>query len=84
MTTAPETPATHPLRRMMAGLTEHAFLAEIGLADPPLIDYVTDLLSRFLHVDAVYRLRDSAGRPMTELVTMAADDRSNTLPNTRS
>ena len=73
MTTAPETPATHPLRRMMAGLTEHAFLAEIGLADPPLIDYVTDLLARFLHVDAVYRLRDSAGRPMTELVQMAVE-----------
>lgn len=64
---------THPLRRLMAGITEHAFLTEIGLADPPLIDYVTDLLSRFVHVDTVYRLRDSAGQPMAELVRMAVE-----------
>lgn len=69
----PTTPDTHPLRRLMAGITEHAFFTEVGLADPPLIDYVADLLSRFIHVDTVYRLRDSAGRPMTELVRMAVE-----------
>lgn len=67
------TPREHPLRRMMAGITEHAFLTDLGVADPPLIDYVTDLLTRFIHADAVYRLRDSAGRPMTELVHMATE-----------
>lgn len=66
-------PREHPLRRLVAGITEHAFLAEIGVADPPLIDYVTDMLTRFIHTDAVYRLRDSAGRPMTELVHMATE-----------
>jgi hypothetical protein len=70
---ATPTPDPHPLRRLMAGITEHAFLTQVGLADPPLIDYVTDLLSRFIHVDAMYRLRDSAGRPMTELVQMAVE-----------
>ena len=67
------TPREHPLRRLVAGITEHAFLTDLGVADPPLIDYVTDLLTRFIHVDAVYRLRDSAGRPMTELVQMATE-----------
>ena len=67
------TPKLHPLRKLLAGVTEHAFLTELGMVDPPLIDYVTDLLSRFIHVDVVFRLRDSAGRPLTELVQMATE-----------
>ena len=51
-----EPPADHPLRRMFAGLTEHAFLTRLGLADPPLIHYVSSLLSRFVHADALHRL----------------------------
>ncbi len=61
----------HPLKRLFAGLTEYAFQTQLGIADPPLVDYVSDMLSRFVHVDAVYRLRDSVGRPMQELVAMA-------------
>jgi hypothetical protein len=68
-----EPPADHPLRRLFAGLTEHAFLAHLGLADPPLVDYVSGLLSRFVHADAVYRLRAAGGRPLTELAAMAAE-----------
>ena len=55
------TPPDHPLRRLFAGLTEHAFLTSIGITDPPLIDYVSELLTRFTHFGAVYRLRGSTG-----------------------
>lgn len=68
-----EPPAEHPLRRLFAGLTEHAFLAHLGVADPPLVDYVSGLLSRFVHADGVYRLRAGGGRPLTELAAMAAE-----------
>ena len=60
----------HPLRRMFAGLTEHAFIAKFGVADPPLTDYLSTLLSRFVHLDAVHALPNGHGRPMTELVEM--------------
>ena len=63
-------PAEHPLRRMFAGLAEHAFFSNLGVADPPLIDYLSALLSRFVHYDAVYRLRGDGGRPLTEVVDM--------------
>ena len=69
----PSLPVEHPLRTLFAGLTEHAFVAQMGIADPPLVDYITDLLARFLHVDNVYRLRDSAGRPISELALMAME-----------
>jgi hypothetical protein len=68
-----EPPADHPLRRLFAGLTEHAFLTRLGLADPPLIDYVSTLLSRFVHSDAVTRLKGQHGRPLEELAVMVTE-----------
>ena len=46
----------HPLRRLFAGLAEHAFLSHLGVADPPMIDYLSSLLSRFVHFDALFSL----------------------------
>lgn len=66
-------PANHPLRRMFAGLTEHAFLTSIGVTDPPLIDYVSELLTRFIHFNAVYRLQNPEGRPLTEVAEMVME-----------
>lgn len=63
----------HPLRRTFAGLTEHAFQVAIGVADPPLIDYLSALLSRFVHTDAVFRLRGEGGRRLTELTALVAE-----------
>src|SRR5207302_1121914 len=68
-----EPPAEHPLRRLFAGLAEHAFFSRLGVADPALIDYLSSLLSRFVHTDAVYRLRGDTGRPLTELVEMVLE-----------
>lgn len=39
--------------RFFRGLTEYAFHARLGLVDPPLVDYVSLLLVRFLRNDAV-------------------------------
>ena len=63
-------PPEHPLRRLFAGLTEQTFLSTLGLADPPLTDYLSELLSRFVHVHAIYRLRDAAGRRLEEVAEM--------------
>jgi chlorite dismutase len=60
----------HPLRRLFAGLTEQTFMTALGLADPPLTDYLSELLSRFIHIDAVYRLRDARGRRLEEVAEM--------------
>jgi hypothetical protein len=68
-----EPPENHPLRRLFAGLTEHAFFAHLGLADTSLTDYLSLLLTRFIHFDAIYRLRGAAGRPLTELVDMVLE-----------
>jgi hypothetical protein len=63
-------PSNHPLRRVLAGLTEHAFLDELGIGDPPLVDYLSTLLSRFIHTDEIYRLHDVQGRRLEEVAEM--------------
>lgn len=63
----------HPLRRLFAGLAEHAFFSHLGVADPPLIDYLSGLLARFVHNDDLYRLRGASGRPLTELAEMVIE-----------
>jgi hypothetical protein len=65
-------PVDHALRKLFAGLTEHAFMAELGVTDTRLIDYVTELLARFVHADGVFPLRDAQQRPIKTLASMAA------------
>lgn len=42
----------------------------LGVADPPLTDYLANLLSRFVHIDAIYRLKNFAGKPLEEVAEM--------------
>lgn len=58
------------LRRMFAGYTEQTFEVELGIADPPLVDYLADLLSRFVRWEAIFRLRDTVGRRLEEVAEM--------------
>ena len=44
--------------RFFRGLAEHAFHGRLGVVDPPLVDYVSTLLVRFIRND---HLRPAAG-----------------------
>ncbi len=66
-------PPDHPLRRLFAGVTEQTFLHHLGLGDPQLIDYLSLLLSQFLHMDAVFRLRNTQGRRLEQVADMMAE-----------
>jgi hypothetical protein len=63
----------HPLRRLFAGYTEQTFINTLGVGDPRLIDYLSELLSRFIHLDAVYRLRNARGRRLEEVAEMVVE-----------
>lgn len=66
----------HPLRRLFAGLAEHTFLQRLGIGDPQLIEYLSLLLSRFIHMDAIYRLANSRGRRLEEVADMLLEAES--------
>ena len=65
-------PSKNPsvLRRYFAGIAESTFQTHLGVADPDLVDYLSDLLTRFVRSDAVFRIRSLAGRPLREVAEM--------------
>jgi hypothetical protein len=63
----------HPLRRLFASLTEQTFLHTLGVGDPRLVDYLSQMLARFIHMDAIYRLRNTRGKRLEEVVDMVLE-----------
>ncbi len=64
---------TSALWRYFAGLAEYVFHAELGVVDPPLVDYVSGLLMRFVRCDTMHRVRNPTGQPLTEVAEMLAE-----------
>ncbi len=58
------------LRRMFCAYIEQTFQVELGIADPPLTDYLTDMLVRFVHNDRIYQLRNPRGRRLDQVAGM--------------
>lgn len=59
-----------PLKRLFAGLTEHTFQIDLGVADPPLIDYLSDLLVRFVRVETIFGIRNAQGQRLQQVADM--------------
>jgi aminopeptidase N len=45
-------------------------MTALGVADPPLTDYLSELLSRFISMDAIFRLRALGGQRLEEVAAM--------------
>jgi hypothetical protein len=70
---APIVKGEDALRRLFAATAENTFYVELGVADPPVIDYVVDVLIRFVRMDAIVRIRDAEGRRLEEVAEMIAE-----------
>ena len=66
-------PAGTTLQRYFMGVAEYVFQTQLGVVDVSLIDYLSDLLIRFVRIDAVHKVRNLSGRPMTEVAEMLAE-----------
>lgn len=58
------------VRRFFAGITEYAFHSRLGVADPPLVDYIAELLVRFVRCDELYQLRTVRGQRLSQVADM--------------
>jgi len=63
----------HPLRQMFSGTVQHALYVDMGLCDPQLADYLTDLLSSLIHMDDIYPFHDATGRRLLSLAEWITD-----------
>jgi len=78
----------HPLRRLFAGMVEHAFCSEVGMCSPRLTSYMADLLVNFTHVDTLSIVRNAQGKKLEQMASMLAiameDPPTNTLERDRA
>lgn len=66
-------PQRSPVYRYFAGLAESTFQSELGVVDTPMVDYVTNLLVRFIRSDVVHRVRGVTGRRLLTVGEMARE-----------
>lgn len=68
-----DSPRSTVLDRFFAGLSEYIFQSRLGVADVQLVDYLSDLLLRFVRTDTMHRVRRASGKPATEVVQMLSE-----------
>ncbi|MCB9858515.1 MAG: hypothetical protein H6818_22790 [Phycisphaerales bacterium] len=80
-----DVPNDHPLHRWFAGLVEESFQERVGIASVGLLDYLTDLLTEFIHVERINLLVDGSGRRIEDVADMlcATELSEHTAPDIR-
>ncbi|MEN1678897.1 MAG: hypothetical protein AAGJ46_04850 [Planctomycetota bacterium] len=76
-------PGPSTAERYFAGVTEQTFHTELGVVDPPMVDYVTGMLVRFVRSDAVFGVRGPRGKRLTQVAEMLAEAEERTGPARR-
>jgi hypothetical protein len=71
--TADESARGELLNRFFAGAAEHVFAVRLGVVDPPLVDYVSEMLVRFVKSDAIYGVRNPRGERLVQVTDMLAE-----------
>ncbi|MFQ5411765.1 MAG: hypothetical protein ACE5EC_05690 [Phycisphaerae bacterium] len=70
-------PQDHPLHRWFAALIEASFQSEIGISDATVLDYLTELLTDFIHVERINLLTDGSGRRIQDIAEMLCEAEMN-------
>ncbi|MDP7205921.1 MAG: hypothetical protein QGH11_10145, partial [Pirellulaceae bacterium] len=63
------------LCRYLSGLSEHVFQTCLGIVDPSLADYISDLLLRFSRVDHHQRSQFGGGTSLQTLEELLTESR---------
>ncbi len=63
----------HPLRKLFSGLVEQVFMADMGICDLQLTEYLGEMLLDFVHVDRIYCMRNVSGEAIREISRLEAE-----------
>jgi len=61
------------IQRFFTGLAEQTFEGKLGIVDPPLVDYLSDLLVRCVRTEQFQRVRSPRGHALHELEQMVEE-----------
>ena len=74
--------ANHPIRALFHQLTERG-MGQLNLHDPDTIQYITNLLTEFVHTENMYRIKDASGHRPEYLFSMLAQAGETMEPSLR-
>ncbi len=60
----------HPLRQFFDDLVRRRFFTDVRLRDLPVVNYVAVLLTDFVRLDNLYRIRNARGQPLDDVGEM--------------
>jgi hypothetical protein len=63
----------HPLRRLFSGTVQHVLYVDIGICDPQIAEYLSELLSSLIHVNDLYPFHDASGKRLRDLAEWVTD-----------
>jgi len=63
-------PESHPLQQLFVELVGRHYAEEIGIRDPQLISYVAHLLTEFCDAEQLFKIRNAAHRPLSDVGEM--------------
>ena len=63
-------PDSHPLQQLFVELVGRHYAEEIGIRDPQIVGYVARLLAEFCEVEELHKIRNGAGKSLTDVGEM--------------
>jgi hypothetical protein len=61
---------SHPLQELFKELVARHYAEQIGIRDPAIVSYVAHLLVEFCEVEQLFKIRNVAGKPLTDVGEM--------------
>jgi len=63
-------PESHPLQKFFLELVGRHYAEQIGIRDPQIVGYVAHLLAEFCDAEQLFKIRDVAGKPLSDVGQM--------------
>jgi hypothetical protein len=63
-------PESHPLQELFTELVGRHYAEQIGIRDPAIVGYVAHLLAEFCELEQLFKIRNAAGKPLTDVGEM--------------
>jgi hypothetical protein len=63
-------PNDHPLQKLFIELVGRHYAEEIGIRDKEIVGYVAHLLTEFCDAEQLFKIRNAAGKPLTDVGEM--------------
>jgi hypothetical protein len=63
-------PEDHPLQQLFVELVGRHYAEQIGIRDPQIVAYVAHLMAEFCDVEQLFKIRNAAGRSLSDVGEM--------------